>query len=80
MTGRRALDVSLTVAQWDTLLAALEYAETGWRSAADLGGPHADTFRRSVSTLLRARSALGSAWDDRVGHAYEDPPPPESTR
>lgn len=61
MTGSRTIPVRLTIAQWDVLLAALERAEAEWRVSE---GQRDRIAGSNVRTLLRAREALESAWED----------------
>lgn len=65
MTGARTFPVRLTVAQWDTLLAAVDRAAEEWLAQAEGASPVVSrAFKTQAQTLARSRAALVEAWTD----------------
>ena len=72
MTGARTLPVRLTLAQWDTLLAAVDRAGEEWMLQAEGASPVISrSLKTQAQTLTRTRAALVAAWTD--GSRMEKP-------
>jgi len=72
MTGARTFPVRLTLAQWDTLLAAIDRATEEWLAQAEGASPVVSrALKTQAQTLARSRAALVEAWTD--GSRMEKP-------